>query len=354
MSVSRKPEIAVLIPCYNEALTIAKVVGDFRREPLDATIYVYDNNSRDGDSPTSPVRRRCGRGIRAAPGKGFVIQSMFRDVIADVYVMVDGDDTYPAASVHELLKPVLEGHADLVVGNRLVEFEKGSYRGLHVFGNHLVVNSINFIFKAQLHDVMSGYRAFNRRLVQSVPAISRGFEVETELTLQTLYRNLLITEIPIHYGTRPEGSFSKLSTFRDGAKVLLKIKMDTFGRLLAADVLRPDRRLLRHCRPCTRQHSDSRVHRNGTDRPLSDGDSRRGAGDHGARRDQLRRGARQRKPPFPRSVAARVAEPAYQGMTGGRARLGWLILIIASCAARGLFRISSALRAPDSLGIGRD
>ena len=226
MSSSNAASIAVLIPCYNEALTITKVVGDFRRELPGATIYVYDNNSRDG---TADLARAAGAVVAAErrQGKGFVIQSMFRDVVADVYVMVDGDDTYPAASVHDLLKPVLAGEADLAVGNRLVEFEKGSYRGLHVFGNHLVVNTINFIFKAQLHDVMSGYRAFNRRLVQSVPAISRGFEVETELTLQTLYRNLMITEIPIRYGTRPEGSFSKLSTFRDGAKVLLKI-MDIF------------------------------------------------------------------------------------------------------------------------------
>ena len=226
MSLSREPTIAVLIPCYNEALTITKVVGDFRRELPNAAIHVYDNNSRDG---TADLARAAGAIVTTErrQGKGFVIQSMFRDVIADAYVMVDGDDTYPAASVHELLKPVLAGEADLVVGNRLVEFEQGSYRGLHVFGNHLVVKSINFIFKAKMQDVMSGYRAFNRRLVQSVPAISRGFEVETELTLQTLYRNLLIVEIPIHYGTRPEGSFSKLSTFRDGAKVLLKI-MDIF------------------------------------------------------------------------------------------------------------------------------
>ena len=226
MSLSREPTIAVLIPCYNEALTITKVVGDFRRELPNAAIHVYDNNSRDG---TADLARAAGAIVTTErrQGKGFVIQSMFRDVIADAYVMVDGDDTYPAASVHELLKPVLAGEADLVVGNRLVEFEQGSYRGLHVFGNHLVVKSINFIFKAKMQDVMSGYRAFNRRLVQSVPAISRGFEVETELTLQTLYRNLLIVEIPIRYGTRPEGSFSKLSTFRDGAKVLLKI-MDIF------------------------------------------------------------------------------------------------------------------------------
>ena len=226
MTSPRSPRIAVLIPCYNEAPTITKVVGDFRRELPDATIYVYDNNSRDG---TADLARAAGATVvtERRQGKGFVIQSMFRDVVADAYIMVDGDDTYPADRVHDLLRPVLAGEADLAVGNRLVEFEQGSYRGLHVFGNHLVVGTINFIFKAKMQDVMSGYRAFSRQLVLSVPAISRGFEVETELTLQTLYRDLLIVEVPIHYGTRPEGSFSKLSTFRDGAKVLLKI-LDIF------------------------------------------------------------------------------------------------------------------------------
>ena len=217
-----RPAIAVLIPCYNEATTIAKVVGDFRRELPDATVYVYDNNSSD---VSAALAQAAGAVVVSEhrQGKGFVVQSMFCDVVADVYVMVDGDDTYPATSVRQLIAPVLAGEADMVVGNRLVEFDEGSYRGLHVFGNHLVVNSINFIFKAKMNDVMSGYRAFNRKLVVNVPVISRGFELETELTLQTLYRNFTITEVPIRYGTRPSGSFSKLSTFRDGARVLLKI-----------------------------------------------------------------------------------------------------------------------------------
>ena len=222
MTAADRAHVAVLIPCYNEAPTIAKVVGDFRRELPGATIYVYDNNSSDD---TAALARAAGAIVVAEhrQGKGFVVQSMFRDVAADCYVMVDGDDTYPADQVGALLAPVLAGDADLVVGNRLVEYDHGSYRGFHVFGNHLVVRTINFIFKARLHDVMSGYRAFSRRLVETVPAISRGFEVETELTLQALYRNLVITEVPIHYGVRPAGSFSKLSTFRDGARVLLKI-----------------------------------------------------------------------------------------------------------------------------------
>ncbi len=216
------PRIAVLIPCYNEAVTIRGVVEDFRRELPDATIYVYDNNSSD---ETAAIARSAGAVVvgEKRQGKGHVVQSMFRDIDADLYVMVDGDATYPADRVHDLLAPVVEGRADLVVGNRLVSYASGSYRPLHVFGNHLVVRSINFIFKSSLHDVMSGYRAYNRAFVRGLPVVSRGFEVETELTLQALYRRFVIVEVPIHYAERPAGSFSKLSTFRDGAKVLLKI-----------------------------------------------------------------------------------------------------------------------------------
>ena len=218
------PRIAVLIPCYNEALTIGKVVQDFHRELRDAEIYVYDNNSSD-DSVA--VARAAGAHVvrEKRQGKGYVIASMFRDVEADAYVMVDGDDTYPADRVLDLLQPVLESRADIVVGNRLVEYEAGSYRPLHLLGNRLVVKAINFIFKSKLRDVMSGYRCFSREAVRALPVVSRGFEVETELTLQALYRNLVIHEMPVSYGKRPEGSFSKLSTYRDGARVLLKILM---------------------------------------------------------------------------------------------------------------------------------
>lgn len=220
------PRIAVLIPCFNESVTIAKVVLDFREELPEAEIYVYDNNSSDD---TAEIAASAGAHVikEKRQGKGFVVGSMFRDIEADAYIMVDGDDTYPASDVHALLQPVLESEADMVVGNRLVEYEAGSYRPLHVFGNMLVVKAINFIFKARLNDVMSGYRCFSRDAVRSLPIVSRGFEVETELTLQALYRNLVIREISVHYGQRPEGSFSKLSTYRDGAKVLLKI-LDLF------------------------------------------------------------------------------------------------------------------------------
>jgi glycosyltransferase involved in cell wall biosynthesis len=218
----RRATIAVLIPCYNEAATIGKVVRDFREQLPDAEIYVFDNNSSDN---TASIACAAGATVisEKRQGKGFVVRSMFRDINADVYVMVDGDDTYPAASVHELLQPVLAGKADLVVGNRLVEYTQGSYRPMHVFGNHLVVKTINFIFNSSLHDVMSGYRCFSSDFVRGIPVVSRGFEVETELTLQALYRGFVIREVPVPYGERPEGSFSKLSTYRDGARVLLKI-----------------------------------------------------------------------------------------------------------------------------------
>ncbi len=217
-----QPRVAVLIPCYNESVTIGKVVHDFRRELPHADIYVYDNNSSDG---TDEIALNAGARVvrEKRQGKGFVVASMFRDIEADAYVMVDGDDTYPAGRVRDLLQPVLESRADVVVGNRLVEYEAGSYRPLHVFGNLLVVKAINFIFKSKLSDVMSGYRCFSREAVRTLPVVSRGFEVETELTLQALYRNLVILEIPVNYGKRPEGSYSKLSTYRDGAKVLRKI-----------------------------------------------------------------------------------------------------------------------------------
>jgi glycosyltransferase involved in cell wall biosynthesis len=218
----REPRVAVLIPCYNEAITIEKVVRDFRAELPDADIYVYDNNSTD---ETADLAQVAGAMVRTEKkqGKGFVIRSMFRDVDADVYVMVDGDDTYPADQVRDLIRPVVEGRADMVVGNRLARYGERSFRPLHVFGNHLVVRSINAVFWSRVEDVMSGYRAFSREFVKSVPVVSRGFEVETELTLQALYRDFVIREVPIQYGERPEGSHSKLQTYRDGARVLLKI-----------------------------------------------------------------------------------------------------------------------------------
>lgn len=214
--------VAVLVPCYNEALTIEKVVRGFREALPFARIYVYDNNSTD---ETAALARAAGAIVvrEKRQGKGFVVRSMFRDVEADVYVMVDGDDTYPPERVHDLVRPILEDRADMVVGNRLMQYGGHSFRPLHVFGNRLVVQTINLIFGSRLRDVMSGYRAFSRELVKGVPIVSGGFEIETELTLQALYRGFVLREVSVAYGERPDGSFSKLNTYRDGARVLLKI-----------------------------------------------------------------------------------------------------------------------------------
>jgi hypothetical protein len=156
-------------------------------------------------------------------GKGFVIRSMFTQVEADVYVMVDGDDTYPAQAVHQLISPILSEEADMTVGTRLEDFSSKSFRPLHIFGNNLVIQLVNHLFKSQLSDIMSGYRAFNRNLVKNIPLVSQGFEVETQMVIQSLYYQYKITEVPIRYRERPEGSFSKLHTFRDGFKVILTI-----------------------------------------------------------------------------------------------------------------------------------
>jgi glycosyltransferase involved in cell wall biosynthesis len=213
--------IAVLIPCYNEEQTIGQVVSDFRRELPEATIYVYDNNSTDR---TAEVAARAGAVVRRErrQGKGNVVRSMFRDVDADIYVMVDGDNTYPADFVHELIQPILDGEADMVSGDRL---SNGSYvrenkRPFHNLGNQMVKFLINRLFHANLRDIMTGYRAFSRRFVKNMPVASEGFEIETEMTLHALDKKFSIVEIPITYRDRPEGSFSKLNTFSDGMRVL--------------------------------------------------------------------------------------------------------------------------------------
>jgi len=215
---------AVLIPCYNEALTIAKVIGDFRRELPDAVIYVFDNNSTDA---TAEIARQNGAVVVNEPrqGKGNVVRSMFRKVDADLYVMIDGDDTYPADFVHSLLEPVRSGTADMSVGDR---HSNGTYREenkrpFHDFGNQLVKRCINTLFNADLHDIMSGYRVFSRRFVKNMAVNSSGFEIETEMTLHCLDKKFDLAEIPIDYRDRPEGSFSKLNTFSDGIKILKTI-----------------------------------------------------------------------------------------------------------------------------------
>jgi glycosyltransferase involved in cell wall biosynthesis len=217
-----EPRIAVLIPCYNEALTVEKVVRDFKEQLPTAQVFVYDNNSTDD---TAARARAVGAVVvhEKRQGKGFVLQSMFMDIDADFYVLTDGDDTYPADKVHTLLAPLLNNRADVVIGTRLTEYEDKSFRRLHVLGNRLVIRCINLIFNANVRDVMSGYRAFTREFARCIPVVSKGFEIETELTIQALYRNMVLVEVPIRYGKRPTGSFSKLNTFRDGARVLLRI-----------------------------------------------------------------------------------------------------------------------------------
>ena len=214
--------IAVLIPCLNEEVTISKVVQDFRKELPGATIYVFDNNSTDRTAELAeaegavviPERKR---------GKGYVIASMFRKVEADYYVMVDGDDTYSALHVQALLQPLLDGEADMTVATRLNEYEEESFRPLHVFGNNLVRSLVNWIFNSNLEDIMSGYRGFSRELVQNLPVLASGFEVETEMTIRVLDYGYTIQEVTVPYRERPEGSFSKLNTFRDGFRVLYQI-----------------------------------------------------------------------------------------------------------------------------------
>ena len=216
--------VAVLVPCYNEAVTIAKVIDDFRRCLPDAIVYVYDNNSTDG---TADIAREHGAVVRheSRQGKGRVVRSMVRDIDADYYIMVDGDDTYPAEAAVELLRPLIDDEADMVVGDRL---SNGSYgdendRAFHGFGNNLVRWLIKRIYGFKFSDVMTGYRAFNRVFAKTLPVVSQGFEIETELSIHAVDKAWRIAEVPIDYRDRPEGSESKLSTFSDGFKVLKMI-----------------------------------------------------------------------------------------------------------------------------------
>ena len=215
-------KIAVLIPCFNEEKTIGKVIRDFHRELPKAEIYVFDNNSSD-DSAAIAAQEGAVVILEPRQGKGFVVEKMLGTVDADLYVMVDGDDTYPAESIHSLIDPVKGGQADMTVGSRFSEYEDTSFRNLHLFGNRLVKFCINWIMNADLKDILSGYRVFNRTLVESIPTVSSGFEIETELTIQTLYYQRKIVEVEIPYRARPEGSESKLNTFSDGFRVLWKL-----------------------------------------------------------------------------------------------------------------------------------
>ena len=216
-------KVAVLLPCYNEALTIAKVVRDFRAQLPEADIWVYDNNSTDG---SAALALAAGAKVRHVPqqGKGHVVRRMFQEVEADVYVMVDSDDTYPADEVHKLIAPVAAGEADMVNGDRLSStYMTENKRPGHNFGNSLVCFLIRLLWHQRVHDVMTGYRAFSRLFVKSCPVLAQGFEIETEMTLHTLDKRMCLVEIPVQYRDRPAGSFSKLNTVRDGIRVLKTI-----------------------------------------------------------------------------------------------------------------------------------
>jgi glycosyltransferase involved in cell wall biosynthesis len=212
--------ITVAIPCYNEAPTIAKVVADFRRELPEAELLVFDNNSSDGSAERA--REAGARVIREKRrGKGYVMQTILEAVRTELCVIVDGDDTYFAEDVHALLEPVVADRADMVVGDRLRQASSAALTDLHRFGNRAILAIINAVFRTSFRDVLSGYRVLNRNLIQSVPLITGGFETETELTLQALEKGMVIEELPIRYRPRPTGSYSKLSPFADGYRILI-------------------------------------------------------------------------------------------------------------------------------------
>lgn len=216
-------KIAVLIPCYNEAKTIKKVVEDFKRELPEATIYVYDNNSKDG---TDKIAKDAGAVVRyeTRQGKGNVIRTMFREIDAEVYVMVDGDDTYPAESAREMVNAVLEENVDMVIGDRLSStYFQENKRPFHNVGNVTVRALINRIYKSDIRDVMTGLRAFSYKFVKTFPVMSKGFELETEMTIHCLDKNMKVKNVIVDYRDRPADSPSKLNTIPDGIKVIKTI-----------------------------------------------------------------------------------------------------------------------------------
>ena len=217
-------KIAILVPCYNEELTIEKVIKDFKKQLPECEIYVYDNNSKD---KTFEIAKQNGAIVKKEyrQGKGNVVRSMFMDIDADIYVMVDGDDTYPAEFVHELIEPIITGEADMVIGDRLSNgtYKNENKRAFHNLGNFMVKTLINKLFSSNINDIMTGYRGFDKKFVKSMPVLSEGFEIETEISIHALDKRFLVREIPITYRDRPEGSFSKLNTFNDGLKVIKTI-----------------------------------------------------------------------------------------------------------------------------------
>ena len=223
--MENKKKIAVVIPCYNESKTIEKVVKDYKKALPEADIYVYDNNSSDG---TDEIANKAGAIVKYEyrQGKGNVIRTMFREIDADCYLMIDGDDTYPAENARQMCELVLSGKADMVVGDRLSStYFSENKRPFHDFGNRLVRFLINKLFKNNIKDIMTGYRAFSRDFVKSFLILSKGFEIETEMTIHCIDKNFKIVEIPVTYRDRPEGSVSKLNTYSDGFKVLKTIAL---------------------------------------------------------------------------------------------------------------------------------
>ena len=218
-----KSKIAVLIPCYNESKTIEKVVKDYKKALPEADIYVYDNNSKDH---TDEIAKKAGAIVKYEyrQGKGNVIRSMFRDIDADCYLMIDGDDTYPAENAREMCDLVLNGRADMVIGDRLSStYFTENKRPFHNFGNRIVRLLINKLFNNHIKDIMTGYRAFSYDFVKGFPVLSKGFEIETEMTIHAVDKNYKLVEMPVTYRDRPEGSVSKLNTYSDGMKVLKTI-----------------------------------------------------------------------------------------------------------------------------------
>ncbi len=222
--MDKNKDIAVLVPCYNEELTIEKVVRDFKAELPEAKIYVYDNNSTD-NTVQNALSEGAIIGREYIQGKANVIRRMFKEINADVYIMVDGDDTYPAKEVHKLLTPVLSGECSVVIGDRISNGTYGSEnkRAFHGLGNNVVKFLINKFFKAHLKDIMTGYRVFDKCFVKNYPVLCKGFELETEMSIFALNNYFTIKEIPIDFQERPDGSESKLNTFRDGFRVILTI-----------------------------------------------------------------------------------------------------------------------------------
>lgn len=219
----KNKEIAVLIPCYNESKTIATVIRDYKKVLPEATIYVYDNNSKD---QTDVIAKKEGAVVRYEyqQGKGNVIRTMFRTIDADCYLMIDGDDTYPAENAREMCELVLEGKADMVIGDRLSStYFTENKRPFHNIGNKIVRLLINKVFKNNVKDIMTGYRAFSYDFVKTFPVLSKGFEIETEMTIHAVDKNFKLVEVPVSYRDRPEGSESKLNTYTDGIKVIKTI-----------------------------------------------------------------------------------------------------------------------------------